>query len=84
MVPYQKPQNGWQAVDRFDSVPRRALLRTHAPVVEKFMRAMAEAVRIMFGDNDLTYKVLGKYLRINDRKILDGAYDEKIKVMMPP
>ena len=62
-------------------VTRRALLRTHAPVLEKFMHAMTEAVKIMFKDKELTYKILGKYLRINDRKILDAAYDEEIKVM---
>jgi NitT/TauT family transport system substrate-binding protein len=64
-------------------VTRRALLRTHAPVLEKFMHAMTEAVRIMFKDKELTYKILGKYLRINDRKTLDAAYDEEIKVMEP-
>jgi NitT/TauT family transport system substrate-binding protein len=64
-------------------VTRRALLRTHAPVLEKFMHAMTEAVKIMFNDKELTYKILGKYLRINDRKILDAAYDEEIKVMEP-
>jgi ABC-type nitrate/sulfonate/bicarbonate transport system substrate-binding protein len=64
-------------------VTRRALLRTHAPIIERFIRAMAEAMKIMFKDKELTYKVLGKYLRINDRKILDAAYDEEIKVMEP-
>ena len=64
-------------------VTRRALLRTRAPVLDKFMHAMAEAVKLMFKDKELTYKVLGKYLRINDRKILDAAYDEEIKVMEP-
>jgi hypothetical protein len=47
------------------------------------MHAMTEAVKIMFKDKELTYKILGKYLRINDRKILDAAYDEEIKVMEP-
>ena len=31
----------------------------------------------------MTYRVLAKQLRINDRKILDAAYDEEIKVMEP-
>jgi hypothetical protein len=44
---------------------------------------MAEAVRIMFTDKELTYKVLAKQLRISDRKVLDAAYDEEIKVMEP-
>jgi ABC-type nitrate/sulfonate/bicarbonate transport system substrate-binding protein len=64
-------------------VTRRALIRTRGPVVEKFVRAMAEAVNLMFTDKELTYKVLGKQLRISDRKVLDAAYDEEIKVMEP-
>jgi hypothetical protein len=37
----------------------------------------------MFTDKELTYRVLGKQLRIKDRKVLDAAYDEEIKVMEP-
>jgi NitT/TauT family transport system substrate-binding protein len=64
-------------------VTRRALIRTRGPVIEKFVRAMTEAVNVMFTDKELTYKVLGKQLRISDRKILDAAYNEEIKVMEP-
>jgi NitT/TauT family transport system substrate-binding protein len=64
-------------------VTRRTLLRSRAPVIDRFVRAMAEAVQLMFTDKELTYKVLGKQLRISDRKVLDTAYDEEIKVMEP-
>ena len=64
-------------------VTRRSVMRARGPVVEKFVRVMAEAVKIMFADKELTYKVLGKQLRISDRKVLDAAYDEEIKVMEP-
>jgi NitT/TauT family transport system substrate-binding protein len=64
-------------------VARRSSIRTRGPMVERFVRAMAEAVKIMFTDKELTYKVLGKQLRISDRKMLDAAYDEEIKVMEP-
>jgi NitT/TauT family transport system substrate-binding protein len=64
-------------------VVRRSSIRTRGPVIEKFVRVMAEAVKIMFADKELTYKVLAKQLRINDRKVLDAAYDEEIKVMEP-
>ena len=37
----------------------------------------------MFTDKELTYRVLAKQLRINDRKVLDAAYDEEIKVLEP-
>jgi len=64
-------------------VTRRSLITKRGPVVEKFVRIMAEAIKIMFADKELTYKVLGKQLRISDRKVLDAAYDEEIKVMEP-
>lgn len=64
-------------------VTRRSVMRARGPVIEKFVRAMAEAVKIMFVDKELTYKVLARQLRINDRKLLDAAYDEEIKVMEP-
>lgn len=62
-------------------ITRRSVLQTRAPVIEKFVRATAEAMKIMFLDKEFTYKVLGKQLRIGDRKILDAAYDEEIKVL---
>jgi hypothetical protein len=37
----------------------------------------------LFANKELTYKVLAKQLRISDRKLLDAAYDEEIKVMEP-
>jgi hypothetical protein len=64
-------------------VARRSSIRTRGPVIERFVRVMAEAVKIMFTDKELTYRVLAKQLRISDRKLLDAAYDEEIKVMEP-
>jgi hypothetical protein len=37
----------------------------------------------MFTDKETTYKVLARQLRISDRKTLDAAYDEEIRVMEP-
>ena len=64
-------------------ITRRSLLNTRAPAIEKFVRATAEAMKIIFLDKELTYKVLAKQLRISDRKVLDAAYDEEIKVLEP-
>ena len=49
----------------------------------QYMRAMGEASKIMHTDREFVYKVLGKQLRINDRAILDAAYNAEIKVMEP-
>ena len=62
-------------------ITRRSVMQTRASAIDKFVRATAEAMKIMFLDKEFTYKVLGKQLRINDRKVLDAAYDEEIKVM---
>jgi hypothetical protein len=40
-------------------------------------------MKLLFMDKELTYKVLAKQLRISDRKLLDAAYDEEIKVLEP-
>ena len=48
-----------------------------------YMRVMAEASKIMHTDREFVYKVLGKYLRVTDRNILDGAYNAEIKALEP-
>ena len=45
------------------------------------MRAMAEAAKIIHTDKEFTYKVLGKYLRVTDRKVLDASYNTEIKAV---
>jgi hypothetical protein len=47
------------------------------------MRAMAEASKIMHTDKEFIYRVLGKYLRVSDRKILESAYNTEIKALEP-
>jgi NitT/TauT family transport system substrate-binding protein len=64
-------------------ITRRSALNARGPVIEKFVRVTAEAMKILFKDKDLTYKVLAKQLRISDRKLLDAAYDEEIKALEP-
>ena len=64
-------------------ITRRSVLNARGPVIEKFVRVTAEAMKILFLDKELTYRVLAKQLRISDRKLLDSAYDEEIKVLEP-
>lgn len=64
-------------------VTKRSLLAKRAQVVGQYMRAMAETARIMHTDREFVYKVLGKYLRITDRSVLDSAYNAEIKVLEP-
>ena len=62
-------------------VTRRPILLQRAQVLGQFMRVMAEAAKIQHTDKEFVYKVLGKYLRLTDRKILDSSYNAEIKVL---
>ena len=60
-------------------VTKRSVIAKRPQVVGNFMRAMAETAKIMHTDREFVYKVLGKYLRITDRSVLDSAYNAEIK-----
>jgi len=64
-------------------ITRRSLVAQNPPVVGRFMRAMAEAAKILHTDKEVVFKVLAKYLRIEDRKVLDQAYNAEIKALEP-
>ena len=60
-------------------VTLRPVLAKRTQVVGQFMRAMGEAAKILHADKEFTYRVLGKYLRVTDKKILDASYNVEIK-----
>jgi ABC-type nitrate/sulfonate/bicarbonate transport system substrate-binding protein len=62
---------------------RRSVVAKRGAVMAKFMRAMAEASRVMHRDKEFAYKVLQKKLRIADRSVLETGYATEIKVMEP-
>lgn len=62
-------------------VTLRPVLAKRTQVVGQFMHAMAEAAKIIHTDKEFTYKVLGKYLRVTDRKVLDASYNTEIKAV---
>jgi NitT/TauT family transport system substrate-binding protein len=62
---------------------RRSIIAKREPVIGRFMRAMAESAKIMHTDREYTYRVLGKYLRIDDRKLLEASYNVEIKALEP-
>jgi len=64
-------------------VTLRPVLAKRTQVAGQFMRAMAEAAKIIHTDKEFTYKVLGKYLRVTDRKVLDASYNTEIKALEP-
>jgi len=62
-------------------VTLRSVIAKRGPVLGRFMRAMAEAAKILHTDKNFVYKVLGKYMRINDTKILDASYLSEIPAL---
>ena len=58
-------------------VTLRSLLNKRGLVFGRFMRVMAEASRILHTDKPFVYKVLRKYLRVTDTKILDASYQSE-------
>jgi len=64
-------------------VTKRSVIAKRPQVLGEFMRAMAEASKIMHTDREFVYKVLGKYLRMSDRKVLESAYNTEIKALEP-
>jgi len=55
----------------------------NSQALAQFLRAMAEAAKILHTDKESTFKVLAKYLRVDDRKILDAGYNAEIKALEP-
>ena len=64
-------------------VTKRSVIAKRPQVIGQFMRAMAEAAKIMHTDREFVYKVLGKYLRVTEKSVLDAAYNAEIKALEP-
>ena len=64
-------------------VTKRSVIAKRPVVIGQFMKAMAEAAKIMHTDREFVYKVMGKYLRVTERSVLDAAYNAEIKALEP-
>lgn len=64
-------------------VTKRSVIAKRSQVIGRFLHAMAEAAKIMHTDREFTYKILGKYLRVTDKSVLDSAYNSEIKALEP-
>jgi ABC-type nitrate/sulfonate/bicarbonate transport system substrate-binding protein len=62
-------------------VTLRSVIVKRGAVIGQFMRVMAESAKIMHTDKPFVYKVLGKYLRITDTKVLDAAYQSEVPAL---
>jgi len=62
---------------------RRSMIAKRGAMLGRFVRAMAEASRVMHRDREVVYRVMEKKLRIKDRGVLDASYTIEMKVMEP-
>lgn len=62
-------------------VTRRSVIANRPQVVAQFMRAMAEAAKIIHTDKEFTMRVLGKQLKMDDRKVLEASYNLEIRAL---
>ena len=60
---------------------RRSVIAKRPEVLGQFIKAMAEAAKILHTDKEFAYKVLGKQLRVDDRKVLDSSYNAEITAL---
>jgi hypothetical protein len=44
---------------------------------------MAEAAKIMHTDREFAFNILQKYLRVDDRKLIEASYNVEIKALEP-
>ena len=66
-LPIYYPVNGVVASKKFVS--------TNPEVVENFLKGWLEGIKAFKTDKELSLKVLAKYLKINDRAILEESYE---------
>ncbi len=64
-------------------VSRRSVIARKPQVIGQFMRSMAEASKIFHAERETTLKILAKYLRVSDRKVLETSYNNELKAMEP-
>jgi len=50
-------------------------VRERRPVVKSFVQAYAEGLHWFVNDRDFSIRVIQKYMRVNEKDLLDNAYD---------
>ena len=68
---------------------RRSFIDKNPNVAKRFVRAAFEGIRTIYVDKEQTLKVLAKYTKVNDDKILDESYRFSVEALskkgfMPP
>jgi NitT/TauT family transport system substrate-binding protein len=66
-LPLEFPNNG--------IIVRKDFVRNHRETVKRFLKAWVEGIKIFKSDQDVSLKVLGKYLKVKDQEVLAKSYE---------
>jgi NitT/TauT family transport system substrate-binding protein len=64
-------------------VARRALIKSQPAVVTQYLKAIIEAIHFYKNNREESIRIMGTYLKISDREVLDQIYDHYADVFMP-
>lgn len=62
---------------------RRAFMQEQRETLKKFMRGFVLGIRLSKAEKSLSYRTIEKYLKIKDRQVIEGAYDEIVPYFAP-
>ncbi len=57
------------------TITRESVIRVKREAIRRFVRAMTEAIALLKQDRDESIRVLGKYLKVEDREALSRAWE---------
>ena len=60
---------------------RRSVMGRRPQVIAAYMRSMAQAAKIFHTDKKYTFRILSKYLRIADRRIVESSYEAEMPAL---
>lgn len=61
-------------------VTTRKIIQQKPDAVVRYLRAYTEAISIIRRDKETTMKIMGKYMKTNNQKILEAVYEEHLPV----
>jgi ABC-type nitrate/sulfonate/bicarbonate transport system substrate-binding protein len=60
---------------------RRSYAEKNPSAVKRFIRAAFEGIKLIYDNKDLTMKVLAKYTKMTDEKLLDESYRFSVEAL---
>jgi ABC-type nitrate/sulfonate/bicarbonate transport system substrate-binding protein len=59
----------------------RKVIEQKPDAINRYLRAYTEAISVILRDKERTLKVMGKYMKMDNRQWVEGVYDELVRVL---